>query len=69
MYLIKHGTMQHHGTVKVQLHAFLTSALDGGEWSPICGLNVELLNLNSSDTLSYDCCINIGVEVCLVRRI
>ena len=53
----------------MQLHAFLTSALDGGEWSPICGRNVELLNLNSSDTLSYHCRISIGVEGYLVRRI
>lgn len=59
--------MQLHGTVEVKFHAFLTSALDGGEWSPICGRNVELLN--SSDTLSYHCRISIGAEGYLVRRI
>jgi len=61
--------MQLHGTVEVELHAFLTSALDGGEWSPICGRNVELLNLNSRNTLTNHCRNSIGVEGCLVRRI
>jgi hypothetical protein len=32
-YVIKHHAMKTCGGVKVQLHALLTSALDGGEWS------------------------------------
>jgi hypothetical protein len=31
--LTKHHAMKTHWGVEVQLHAFLTSALDGGEWS------------------------------------
>jgi hypothetical protein len=31
--LIKHHATKTHWGVEVQLHAFLTSALDGGEWS------------------------------------
>jgi hypothetical protein len=31
--LTKHHAMKTHGGVKVQLHAFLTSVLNGGEWS------------------------------------
>jgi hypothetical protein len=30
--LIKHQAMNMYGKVEVQLHAYLTSALDGGEW-------------------------------------
>jgi hypothetical protein len=31
--LTKHHTMKMHGGVEVQLHAFLTSAVDGDDWS------------------------------------
>jgi hypothetical protein len=32
-FLTEHHAMKVYWGVKVQLHAFLTSALDGGEWS------------------------------------
>jgi hypothetical protein len=31
-YLIKHYTTEWYGGVEAQLHVFLTSAIDGGEW-------------------------------------
>jgi len=34
--LTKHHAMKTHSGVKVQIHAFLTSALAGGEWSASC---------------------------------
>jgi hypothetical protein len=34
--LIKHNTIKSHWEVEVHLHAFLTSAGDGGEWSASC---------------------------------
>jgi hypothetical protein len=33
LYLTKHHSMKAYWGVAVQFHAFLTSALDGGEWS------------------------------------
>jgi hypothetical protein len=33
--------MNAYGKVKIQLHAFLTSATDGGEWSASCPLGKE----------------------------
>jgi len=36
MYLRKHHTMKTYWRVEVQLHAFLTLALDVGEWSASC---------------------------------
>jgi hypothetical protein len=33
MYLTKHHAIETYGGVEVQLRAFLTSALDGREWS------------------------------------
>jgi len=33
LYLIKHHATKTHGTIEIWLHAFLTSALDGDEWS------------------------------------
>jgi hypothetical protein len=33
LHLTKHHTMKTYCGVEVQIHAFLTSALDGGEWS------------------------------------
>jgi hypothetical protein len=32
-YLIKHHSLKTYWVVEVNLHAFLTSILDGGEWS------------------------------------
>jgi len=34
--LIEHHTMQMYGGVPVQLHRFLTSSLDEGEWFASC---------------------------------
>jgi len=31
--LTKHHAMKTYGGVELQIHAFITSALDGGEWS------------------------------------
>jgi hypothetical protein len=36
MCFIKHHTMKMYRGVEVQLHTFLTSALDGAEWSITC---------------------------------
>jgi len=36
MYLIKYHTMKTYGGVEVQLHSFITLALDGDEWSAWC---------------------------------
>jgi hypothetical protein len=33
IYLIKHRAMKTSGEVEVQLHTFITSAIQGGEWS------------------------------------
>jgi hypothetical protein len=33
---IKHHTMKMYGEVMAQLHAFMTFAQDGGEWSASC---------------------------------
>jgi hypothetical protein len=33
LHLIKHHATKTFGEMEAQLHAFLTSALDGGEWS------------------------------------
>jgi hypothetical protein len=32
LYFIEHHTMKMYGAVQVQLHRFLTSSLDEGEW-------------------------------------
>jgi hypothetical protein len=31
---LEHHTIKTYGSIEVWLHAFLTSALDGGKWSP-----------------------------------
>jgi len=33
LYLTKYHAMKTYGEVEMQFHAFLTSELDGGEWS------------------------------------
>jgi hypothetical protein len=36
LFLIKHHAIKTYGRAEIQLHAFLTSPLDAGEWSAPC---------------------------------